>query len=93
MMNYVLKMMNFALKMSNFAPKGEPMEYVYVASVDSHDPEVAPGIGALTRYKAMHTQKTNVSLRRSDAQTLIRSDAQTLTHRSAAEAAEHWDIL
>eukprot|EP01043_Picozoa_sp_COSAG02_P024426 COSAG02_NODE_1333_length_13206_cov_221.257801_18_plen_101_part_00 len=31
----------------------DPAEYVYVASVDSHDPEVAPGIGALTRYKAV----------------------------------------
>ena len=29
----------------------DPVHYVYVAAVDSHDPEVAPGIGALTRYK------------------------------------------
>ena len=28
-----------------------PADYVYVAAVDSHDPEVAEGIGALTRYK------------------------------------------
>ena len=89
MMNYVLKMMNFALKMSNFAPKGEPMEYVYVASVDSHDPEVAPGIGALTRYKAMHTQKTNVSLRRSDAHTLRRSDAHSQKRGRSGRALGH----
>ena len=29
-----------------------PAEYVYVASVDSKDAGVAPGIGALVRYKA-----------------------------------------
>ena len=30
-----------------------PAEYVYVASVDSKDAGVAPGIGALVRYKAV----------------------------------------
>ena len=29
-----------------------PAEYVYVASVDAKDAGVAPGIGALVRYKA-----------------------------------------
>ena len=34
------------------SPDGvDAAQFVYVAAVDSHDPEVAPGIGALTRYK------------------------------------------
>lgn len=37
-----------------FGPDGvTPGEYVYVAEVDSHDPEVGSGIKALTRWKAL----------------------------------------